>query len=486
MKERENTMDENKQRGQWGSTFGFLMASIGSAIGLGNLWGFPYKMGSTGGFAFLVVYLILVVLVGRLLMMGEFALGRKTGLGVGAYAKLGEKYKVVGWMAAICPFLILGFYSVLAGMTLRYCVGFLVQIFGMDGFAGQGSGFFGYLLYDTKSMVLFLALAMLVTMVIVMGGVQGGIEKFGKVAMPALGVILIGIVIFVAFQPGAIEGYKFMFKPDFSQFTDPKSFFNVLKVASGQMFFSLSLAMGINITFGSYLAKDKDIQKNALIVPFSDTLFALFAGMMILPACAAFGVDYGAGPGLLFASMQNVFLDGMGGMVGNVIGFLFYFLVFIAAITSSIALLEVLASGVVDKQIAKGKNPSRKLVSILFAVAIFLFALPTAMDALGSGGAAVPAPFELLGLEIGGEGYAMWNDCWLDLYDMITEGVLMPLGALSMSLLLGWKFPNLVKDECEASGHKFRGEAYTKFAFRFLIPIVMAIVLYTQIQAFFL
>lgn len=478
-------MSDNN-RGQWGSTFGFLMASIGSAIGLGNLWGFPYKMGSTGGFAFLLVYLILIILVGRLLMMAEFALGRKTGLGVGAYAKLGQKYKVIGWMAGFCPFLILGFYSVLAGMVLRYCVGFLVQIFGFDGFAGQGSDFFGYLLYDTGSMVLFLGLAMVITIVIVMGGVQGGIEKFSKVAMPALGVCIIVIIVFVAIQPGAIEGYKFMFKPDFTQLSDPGSFFNVLKVASGQMFFSLSLAMGINITFGSYLSKDKDIQKNATIVPFSDTLFALCAGMMILPACAAFGVDYGKGPGLLFASMHKIFVDGMGGMAGNIMGFLFYFLVFIAAITSSIALLEVLTASVVDKQIAKGKEPRRKKVTILFGIAIFIFALPTAMDALGSGGAFIPAPFELLGLEIGGEGYAMWNDCWLDLYDMITEGVLMPLGALLMSLLLGWKFPTLVKDECEASGHKFKGEGYFKFAFRFLIPVIMVVVLYTQIQAFFL
>ena len=477
-------MQENK-RGQWGSTFGFLMASIGSAIGLGNLWGFPYKMGSSGGFAFLVVYLILVVLAGVALMMGEFALGRKTGTGVGAYAALSKKYRVIGWMAAFCPFLILSFYAVLAGMTLRYCLGFLVQIFGADGFAGQGSSFFGFLLYDIKSMVLFLALAMIVTMVVVMGGIQGGIEKFSKAVMPALGVILIGIIIFVAMQPGAIEGYKFMFKPDFSVFADPKSFFNVLKTASGQMFFSLSLAMGINITFGSYLSKDKSIQKNAVIVPFSDTLFALLAGMMIMPACAAFGVDYGQGPGLLFASMQKVFLDGMGGTVGNVVGFLFYFLVFIAAITSSIALLEVCTSSVVDRQLRKGKEPNRKKISLVFAIAIFIVGLPAALDALGSGGAALKAPFELLGLEIGGSGYAMWNDCWLDFYDMITEGVLMPLGALLMSLLLGWVLPNLVKDECEEDGKPFRGAAYFKFAFRFLIPVIMVIVLATQIQSFF-
>ena len=479
-----NKMQENK-RGQWGSSFGFLMASIGSAIGLGNLWGFPYKMGSSGGFAFLVIYLILVLLAGIPLMMAEFSLGRKTGTGVGAYAKLSEKYKVIGWMAAFCPFLTLSFYAVLAGMTLRYCLGFLVQIVGFDGFAAQGSGYFGFLLYDTSSMVLFLALAMAITMIIVMGGVQGGIEKFSKAVMPALGVILIGIIIFVATQEGSADGYKFMFKPDFTIFADPSSFFGVLKTAAGQMFFSLSLAMGINITFGSYLSKEKNLQKNAVIVPFSDTIFALLAGMMIMPACSAFGVDYGAGPGLLFASMQKVFLDGMGGMVGNIVGFLFYFLVFIAAITSSIALLEVCTASVVDRQLAKGKEPNRKKISLIFAIAIFIVGLPTAMDALGSGGAALKAPFELLGLEAGGQGYAMWNDCWLDFYDMITEGVLMPLGALLMSLLLGWKLPKLVQEECEEGGHTFKFAGYFKVAYRIIIPIIMVIVLYTQIQAFF-
>ena len=346
---------ETSKRGQWGSSFGFLMAAIGSAIGLGNLWAFPYKMGKTGGFAFLVLYLILVALVGVVGMLGEFALGRKTGKGAGgAYAALGKKYSFIGWMAVISPFLILSFYAVLGGMVLRYCLGFLVQIFGADGFAGQGSGFFGWLLYSGQSMILFFALFLVCTMAIVMGGVQGGIEKFSKAVMPALGVILIGIIIFVAMQPGALEGYKFMFKPDMSLFSSPGSFFDVLKTASGQVFFSLSMAMGINITFGSYLDKQKSLQKNAVIVPLFDTIFAVLAGMMILPACAAFHVDYAQGPGLLFASMQKVFLDGMGGQAGNIIGFLFYFLVFIAAVTSSIALMEVLTSAVVDRQLDKG------------------------------------------------------------------------------------------------------------------------------------
>lgn len=478
-------MDISK-RGQWGSSFGFLMASIGSAIGLGNLWAFPYKMGKTGGFAFLVVYLILVALVGVALMLGESALGRKTGKGAGgAYAALSKKYSFIGYMAVISPFLILGFYCVLGGMVLRYCLGFLIQIFGLDGFSGQGSGFFGFLLYDGAGVLLFFFLFLAVTTLVVTGGVEGGIERFSKAVMPALGVILIGIIIFVTTRPGAAAGYAFMFQPDFSQFSSPESFFNVLKTAAGQMFFSLSMAMGINITFGSYLGKEKNLQRNATIVPLADTLFALLSGMMIMPACSAFGVEYNRGPGLLFVSMQKVFLDGMGGVTGNIIGFLFYFLVVIAAVTSSIALLEVCTAFIVDRRLEQRKEPRRRLVAVLFAAAAFLIGIPVCLDALGSGGAAVKAPFELMGLTPDSPGYAMWNDCWLDFYDMLSEGLLMPLGALLMSLIMGWVLPSLVKDECEASGHPFKGYAYFKFCFRFVIPAVLAVVLYTQITSFF-
>lgn len=478
-------MEVNK-RGQWGSNLGFLLASVGSAIGLGNLWAFPYKMGKSGGFAFLAIYLVLVVLVGIVLILGEFALGRHTGHGAGgAYAALAKKYSFVGWMAVISPFLILAFYCLLGGMVLRYCLGFLVQIVGMDGFAGQGSSFFGWLLYDSSSMLLFLAIFLAITMFIVMGGIKGGIERFSKAVMPALAVILVVIIIFVAIQPGAKEGYAFMFKPNAEVFSSRSDFFEVLKTASGQMFFSLSVGMGINITFGSYLSKDRSLQRNAVIVPVADTVFALLAGMMILPACAAFGVDYAQGPGLLFASMQKVFLDGMGGMAGNVIGFLFYFLVFIAAITSSIALLEVCTAFIVDKQLDKGKEPKRRSVTAIFVVLIFIIAIPVALDALGGGGAAIKAPYELMGLTPKSEGYAMWNDCWLDFYDMITEGILMPLGALIMSLILGWALPNLVKNECEESGHKFKGAKYFRFCFCVVVPAVMILVLYTQITSFF-
>jgi len=473
-------------RGQWGSNFGFLMAAVGSAVGLGNIWGFPYKMGMSGGFAFLLVYLVLVALVGVVVMLGELTLGRLTGKGtMGAYLHFSKKYAVVGFMGVFSGFLILSFYSVLGGMVMRYMIGYMLQLLGLDGFAAQGTGFFGFLLYDYGAQLFFYALFMVITMLIVMGGIEKGIEKFSSIAMPALFFILLFVIIYVAVQPGAAEGYAFMFKPDFSVFSDPEiGFFGVLKTAAGQMFFSLSLGMGCMITYGSYLSKTENLQKNALIIPFADTIIAVMAGMAVMPACAAFGVDYGRGPGLLFVSMQTVF-ENMGSF-GNFVGFMFYFLVFIAAVTSSISLLEVCTTYQIDQNIAKGKDPNRKKVSCIYAVIIFVIGLPVALDALGSGGAAVKAPFELLGLTAGGPGYAMWNDCWLDLYDMIAEGVLMPLGAMIMSILIGWVWkPKLIKDECERTGVSFKFYQYFTVCFKYVVPVVMAIVLYAQIMDFF-
>ena len=476
---------ENK-RGQWGTNFGFLMAAVGSAVGLGNIWGFPYKMGMSGGFAFLLVYLVLVALVGVVVMLGELTLGRKTGKGtVGAYVALSKKYTWVGFMGVFSGFLILSFYSVLGGMVTRYMVGYMLQLLGLDGFAAQGNGFFGYMLYDYGGVLFFYALFMVVTMLIVMGGIEKGIEKFTSVAMPALFAILLFVIIYVALQPGAGAGYAFMFKPDFSVFSNPEiGFFGVLKTAAGQMFFSLSLGMGCMITYGSYLSKNEDLQKNSIIIPIADTIIAVMAGMAVMPACAAFGVDFGRGPGLLFVSMQTVF-ENMGSF-GNFVGFLFYFLVFIAAVTSSISLLEVCTTYQIDRTIAKGKEPDRKKISCLYAIIIFIIGIPVALDALGSGNAAVKAPFEILGIEAGGEGYAMWNDCWLDLYDMISEGVLMPLGALVMSVLIGWVWKtDIIRKECEESGAPFKGYKYFNFCFKYVVPVVMAIVLYAQIVDFF-
>lgn len=464
------------------------MAAIGSAIGLGNIWGFPYKMGKCGGFAFLIVYLILVVFVGFMVMIGELALGRKTGRGaVGAYKAFSKNHAWVGYLGVISGFVILAFYAVLGGMVTRYMVGFLLQLMGLDGFSGAGTGFFGFLLYDYGGMIFFYAIFMLVNIIIVMGGVESGLEKFATFAIPALFFILIFVIIYVAFQPGSAGGYAFMFAPNFAVFSDPQiGFLGVLKTAAGQMFFSLSLGMGCMITYGSYLSKQENLQKNALTIPIADTIAAIMAGMAVMPACSAFGIEFGKGPGLIFVSMQEVFFK-MGGF-GNFVGFLFYFLVFIAAVTSSDSLLEVVTAYQIDKNIDKGKDPNRKKVTAIFGAAIFIVGLPVAMDALGSGGAAIKAPFEILGIVPDAAGHIpMWSDCWLDFYDCIGEGVLMPLGALIMSLLIGWKYKtkDAVVAECELCGEKFKAEKFYDICFKFVVPVGMLVVLYGQILDFF-
>ncbi len=478
---------ENK-RGQWGSSFGFLMAAIGSAVGLGNIWGFPYKMGMNGGGAFLLVYLILVVVVGFAVMLGELALGRKYGRGaVGTYAAIGKKWTWVGYMGVASGFFILAFYSVLGGMVLRYMVGFIAEMFGLTGFGGLGSGeFFGGFTTNAGSMLLYYAIFMVINIIIVSGGIEGGIEKFSKIAMPALAAILVVIIVYVAVQPGAGAGYKFMFVPDFAVLGS--NFFGVLKTAAGQMFFSLSLGMGCMITYGSYLGKEQNLDTNMVIIPVADTAIAVMAGMAVMPACAAFGMDYGRGPGLLFVTLHEVFNTGMGGFIGSLMGFLFYFLVLIAAVTSSISLLEVCTAYLIDKKIEKGEEPNRKKITIIIAAIIFVVGIPVALDGLGAGragGAAIDIPATLLGIPT--EGMPMAVDCWLDFYDCLSEGIMMPLGALMMSILIGWVLgTKVVKEEVEeTAGVKLTMYKFMEICFKFIVPVIMAIVLVSQIQDFF-
>lgn len=478
-------MDQEIKRDSWATNFGFLMAAIGSAIGLGNIWGFPYKCGNNGGFAFVLVYLLLVIFVGFVVMLGELTLGRRSGLGVvGAYGALAKKYKWVGYMGVASAFIILCFYNALGGIVLRYCFGFFVRMFGGDGFGGQGLDFWAFIRSNPSQMMWGYIAFTIINMIIVMGGIQNGIEKFTTVAMPALFAILLGLIIYVACQPGAGEGYKFMWAPNFEPLKT--NFLGVLKTAAGQMFFSLSLGMGAIVTYGSYLSKKEHLQKNSILIPIADTSAALMAAMVVLPACAAFGVDYAAGPGLLFVSMQTVFHN-MGGFAGNLVGFLFYFLVFIAAITSSISLLEACTAYIIDKRIEQKKEPARKQITLAFAAVIFVLGLPVVFDGIGYGianGASFPTPFELFGLSEGA--YATWNDCWLDIYDMVSEGVMMPLGAMVMSILIGWVFKiDIVKEECEASGVRFWGAKFFDFSFKFVVPVAMAIVLWGQLGDFF-
>ena len=250
------------ERSSWGSNVGFLLAAIGSAVGLGNIWGFPYKMGKSGGFTFLIIYILLAVFVGMVIMVSELALGRKTGKGVvGAYQAVSRKFKWIGWLGIIAPFLIMSFYSVLGGYCIQYMSLNLAELsFGLSGIFGNaitGGATFGAMLTNPFGCFVFTLLFMVICMLIVQGGVDSGIEKFNKVGMPALFVMLVIVIIRAVTLPGAVEGLKFMFVPGYAVkagfIEEAPGIVSVLATAGGQMFFSLSLAMGAMVTYGCLL-----------------------------------------------------------------------------------------------------------------------------------------------------------------------------------------------------------------------------------------
>ena len=464
---------EKEGRAQWGSNFGFLMAAVGSAVGLGNIWGFPSKLGANGGFAFLLVYLILVVTVGISTMLGELLLGRKTGKStVFAYKSISEKWTWLGYAGVAAGFFILAFYSVIGGTVIRYTIAFLTEMFSPGaGFGGAGSGeYFGAFITNSGASILYHAIFMAITIVIVMGGISGGIEKFCKWAMPALVVMLLIVIVRSITLPGAGAGLAYIFTPNFAPLQE--DFFKVLRIAAGQMFFSLSLGMGCMITYGSYLSKKENLLSNAVFICFADTSVALLAALAVMPAVFAFGLSPNGGPGLLFVTLHEVFTKGMTGFVGSLFGFLFYLLVVFAAITSSISLLEVCTSFFIDRQVEQGKPGNRKMLSLIIGGIIFVVGLPVAMDGLGGGGV-LPATF--------------WFGKWgfIDFYDLISEGILMPVGAALMSILIGWKLKiRYAEEEVEASGDKLKFAKFWDIAFRFIVPLGMVLVLWGQLLDF--
>lgn len=457
---------QEQGKGQFGSSLGFLMAAVGSAVGLGNLWGFPYKMGANGGFAFLILYLILVVFVGYVIMVTELAMGRKTGKGVvGAYKAISKKYAFIGWMEAIAPWLILSFYSMLGGYCIKYAIANLGDLFGASwGVAGQDSGaFFGDFTTNMGQTVVFSLIFVALTVWVVRGGVSGGIEKFSTIAMPALFVMLVIVIIRSVTLPGAAEGLAFMFKPDWSAF-EGTGWITVLSVAGGQMFFSLSLGMAILIAYGSYLPKTENLEKSALVIPLADTVVAIMAGLATMPAVFASGLEPTQGPGLLFVTLQTVF-NSMGSF-GPIFGFLMYTLVFIAAITSAISLLEGITAVAMDKAIESGKAPSRKKLSTIIGVSIAITAALVSIDGLGENG--FPQFFG--------------QSTWLDAIDLIAEGILMPLGACYCAIIIPTDW---VSEEVTLNGNKFRTQRFYEFCIKFVAPVMMVLVLLGQIDTFF-
>lgn len=483
-------------RGSWASNFGFLMAAIGSAVGLGNIWGFPYKMGKCGGFTFLIVYLLLALFVGLIIMASELALGRMTRKSpIDAYKMVSKKFKWIGWLAVLAPFLIMTFYSVLGGYVLQYLSLNLAELaFGLSeifGTAVTGSATFGAMLTNPFGMVMFTVAFMVICMFIVMGGIAGGIEKFNKVGMPALFFMLIIVIIKAWTLPNSAEGLKFMFVPGYAVsagfIEEAPDLITILGTAGGQMFFSLSLAMGAMITYGSYLDAGENLVKNSAIIVICDTLVALMAGLAVIPAAVANGINSGVavsdislgGPKLLFVTLQDVFSNM--GPVGPLFGIIFYALVLIAAISSAISLMEVMATYFIDKKIEKGEEPDRKKTTLWVSIAITVLAALVAADGLGSNGF---APNDLIKLYPNGS--PDWFADWLDFMDCWSEGIAMPVGAMLMALMIGGELkPKFTLDEihngCEAGWF----DTFYKICITVIVPVVMAFVLAGQIITFF-
>ena len=479
-----------EERKGFGSNFGFLMAAIGSAVGLGNIWGFPNKMGANGGFTFLIIYLILAACCGFIVMMGELALGRKTGRGaIGAYRVLSKRFKWLGWLGVLSAFLILGFYCALGGYCLKYVTLNVGNLFHAGFGTGtlDGAGVFGALMANQGEAVIYGLIFVALTMIIVMGGVGGGIEKVCSVGMPALFVMLVICIIRSCTMEGASDGLKYMFVPGWALangvIKEAPDFFSVVSTAGGQMFFSLSLGMAAMITYGSYLDKKENLQKNAIIIVVMDTLVALMAGLCVIPG--RFALDPTGnlgGPSLLFVTMQNVF-DRMGA-AGPIFGILFYLLVVFAAVSSSISLLEAVVAHFVDKARDEGKGDKRKLYSLIGAIGAGILCVIVCLDALGNAGI---SPADILGMRVDpSDKVPTWSADWLDFFDCIAEGILMPLGALLMSIMYGWELgPEVVHAEATCEGQKFGAYGWFKICIKYITPLAMLLVLYGQIKEFF-
>ncbi|MEA3424402.1 MAG: sodium-dependent transporter [Bacillota bacterium] len=410
-------MDNNNvQRDGFSSKLGIIAAAAGSAIGLGNIWKFPYITGIYGGAAFILVYLVCIALIGLPVMLSEFTIGRRAQANaIGSFKKLapGTPWFLTGWMGFAAAFTILSFYGVVAGWTLDYVVKAITGAYvGME--PDAIGGLFGALISSPVATVGWQLLFMAVTGAVVIGGVKDGIEKYAKILMPLLLVIIVILDIRAVTLPGAGAGVSFLFSPDFSALTA-----EAVLVALGHAFFSLSLGMGTMITYGSYIGKKENLGETTLQVTIADTVIALAAGLAIFPAVFAFGVEPSAGPGLVFITLPNVFNQMAGGMIW---GILFFSLLAIAALTSAISILEVVVA-----YLSEEANMSRKKATVVATVAItFVGVLAGLSYTPVLSGLTIPLPgFGSLGL--------------FDWLDMLSANYLLPLGGLFISLFVGWK-----------------------------------------------
>lgn len=449
--------ENNNDRGSWGSRVGFLLAAAGSAIGLGNIWKFPYLTGEYGGAAFIITYVILLVLVGFTIMLAELILGRHSQKGpVGAYRAIKEKWAWAGLIGILASYFILTYYSVIGGWIIKYIVSAVTGNFNTTDLDALG-GIFTTFIGKPVEPLIYHAIFMIMTLGIVMGGIQGGIEKASKIMMPALFVILIAVVIRAVTLPGASAGLEYMLKPDWSKFG-----VDVVVAALVQVFFSLSLGMGVIITYGSYLNKDENLTTSAVQIPIMDSAAALLAAFAILPAVFALGYNPSAGPGLLFITLPGVFAKMP---MGSLFGVLFFIFVLFAAVTSSISLLEAAVTYVVDEY-----RMERKKATIILGLVAFLIGIPSSL----ANGAFGEVSF------IGGMNF-------FDSMSFLAENILLPLSALVLSIFIGWVWgtDKAVEEATNNGTVKFGLAKLWIFSIRYLAPVAIGYILLQSIMSLF-
>ncbi len=433
-------------RAQWGSRFGFILAAAGSAIGLGNIWRFPYTTGENGGAAFVLVYILSVVLIGIPVLIAELTLGRFTMRNpVGAIKRIAStgQWKLLGYLGVLTGLIILSYYSVIAGWTLGYIV--LT--------ARQATTDFGSFIADPQSEFLYFIIFLALTSFVVMGGVKSGIERWSKILMPLLFLILLSLIIFSLTLPGAEAGVSFYLNPDFSKLTG-----TTILVALGQAFFSLSLGMGAMITYGSYLNKNTNIVSSATIVALSDTLIAVMAGLVIFPALFAVGMQPAQGPGLVFNVLPQIFNQMPG---GTIVGLFFFILLAIAALTSSISLLEVVVAWAVDEL-----KLSRTKATLILSGLALVIGIPSAMS---QGYSHFFSNLHLFG-----------KTGFLDIVDFLFGSFALTFGGLLLSIFIGWKWGAKKATEEITIGFSSSNLLFLKtwrFLIRFICPVVIFLVL---------
>lgn len=446
--------NQTGKRSSFSGKIGFVLSAAGASVGLGNIWRFPYLAAKYGGGIFLLIYIILALTFGYSMIIAETSIGRMSGKSpVGAYHSFGKSkwLSFGGWINAIIPLLIVPYYSVIGGWVIKYLFGYI---------CGNGSdlandGYFGTFISDGVSTEVCFIIFALITLGIIFAGVRNGIERVSKIMMPILVVLSVIIAIYSVTRPGALAGVKYFLVPNVENF----SWMTVVS-AMGQMFYSLSIAMGILITFGSYMKKDVSIEDSTRNVEVFDTAIAIMAGLMIIPAVFAFsGGDPNtlqAGPSLMFITIPKVF-DSMG--LGTAVGILFFLLVLFAAITSSIALTESTVSTFED-ELGWGRRKSTILAGVIML----------GLGSLSSLGYGPLASVKIIGMQ------------FLDFFDFLTNSVMMPIAAIATCLLvsrvIGLK---AIENEVLLGESKFRRKFVFNFMIKYLCPIFAAIILISSV-----